>query len=144
MKFTAAILTLAGIAAALPAPEIDLGDGVKLVRRAPRSAASRAARKSNPRLPSSAFTVEGVPTNDTQVSYSSNWAGAVLIGSGYKSVTGTITVPTPKLPSGASSSQTYSASAWVGIDGDTCSTAILQSGVGKSARAHNFQKLRKP
>jgi hypothetical protein len=131
MKFTAAILTLAGIAAALPAAEIDLGDGVKLVRRAPRSAAARASRKSNPRLKADDFTTEGIPTNETQVSYSSNWAGAVLIGSGYKSVTGTITVPTPKLPSGASSSKTYSASAWVGLDGDTCQTAILQTGVGE-------------
>lgn len=63
------------------------------------------------------------------VEYSSNWAGAVLIGSGYKTVTGTFVVPTPKAPSGGSSSTTYSASAWVGIDGDTCETAILQTGV---------------
>ncbi|KAI1097238.1 peptidase A4 family-domain-containing protein [Jackrogersella minutella] len=68
--------------------------------------------------------------NGTQhVEYSSNWAGAVLIGSGYKSVTGSIVVPTPKAPSGGSSSTTYSASAWVGIDGDTCETAILQTGI---------------
>lgn len=41
--------------------------------------------------------------NDTaQVSYSSNWAGAVLIGTGYKSVTGTFVVPTPSTPSGGS------------------------------------------
>ncbi|KAI1089383.1 peptidase A4 family-domain-containing protein [Rostrohypoxylon terebratum] len=63
------------------------------------------------------------------VEYSSNWAGAVLIGSAYKTVTGTFVVPTPKVPSGGSSSTTYSASAWVGIDGDTCQTAILQTGV---------------
>ena len=36
-------------------------------------------------------------------------------------MTGTFTVPTPS-GSGA-------ASAWVGIDGDTCETAILQTGV---------------
>ena len=42
-------------------------------------------------------------------------------------MTGTFTVPTPKEPSG--SSGTHSASAWVGIDGDTCGTAILQTGV---------------
>jgi len=34
-------------------------------------------------------------TNKTDVSYSSNWAGAVLVGTGYTSVTGTFTVPTP-------------------------------------------------
>ena len=37
-------------------------------------------------------------------------------------MTGTFTVPTPSGPNGA-------ASAWVGIDGDTCTNAILQTGV---------------
>ncbi|KAG4438459.1 hypothetical protein IFR05_006069 [Cadophora sp. M221] len=60
-------------------------------------------------------------TNITEVSYSSNWAGAVLIGTGYTSVTGTFTVPSPTTAG--------SGSAWVGIDGDTCGTAILQTGV---------------
>ena len=45
----------------------------------------------------------------------------------YTSVTGTFTVPTPSEPSGGSGS--HAASAWVGIDGDTCDTAILQTGV---------------
>jgi len=58
----------------------------------------------------------------------------VLVGSGYKSVTGTFVVPTPKKPSGGSSSTTYSASAWVGIDGDTCQTAILQTGIDFNVR----------
>jgi len=60
-------------------------------------------------------------TNKTNVDYSSNWAGAVLIGTGYTSVTGTFTVPTPTTAG--------SGSAWVGIDGDTCGTAILQTGI---------------
>lgn len=42
-------------------------------------------------------------------------------------MTGTFVVPTPQTPSGGSG--TYSSSAWVGIDGDTCGTAILQTGV---------------
>jgi hypothetical protein len=135
MKLTAALLTLAGLAAAFPAPEsIDLGDGVKLVRRAPRSNVRRSLRKTHPNIPvpapasDDALSAESA-SNETQVSYSNNWAGAVLIGSGYKSVTGTFVVPTPKRPSGGSSSTTYSASAWVGIDGDTCQTSILQTGV---------------
>ena len=45
----------------------------------------------------------------------------------YKSVTATFTVPTPKEPSGQSGE--HSASAWVGIDGDSCENAILQTGV---------------
>jgi hypothetical protein len=59
--------------------------------------------------------------NISNVDYSSNWAGAVLVGTGYKSVTGSFVVPTP--------STTGSGSAWVGIDGDTCDTAILQTGI---------------
>ncbi|KZT08178.1 uncharacterized protein LAESUDRAFT_649938 [Laetiporus sulphureus 93-53] len=67
--------------------------------------------------------------NVSNVEYSSNWAGAVYAeSSGYfKAVTGTFTVPTPSAPNGGSG--TYAASAWVGIDGDTCENAILQTGV---------------
>jgi len=60
-------------------------------------------------------------TNNTFVSYSTNWAGAVLVGTGYTSVTAEFTVPTP--------STAGSGAAWVGIDGDTCGTAILQTGI---------------
>ena len=60
---------------------------------------------------------------------STNWAGAVLIGSGYTAVTGQFTVPTLRVPRGREKSGTYSASAWVGIDGDTWSDEILQTGV---------------
>jgi len=59
--------------------------------------------------------------NDTNVSYSSNWAGAVLVGTGYTSVTAEFKAPSPTTAG--------SGSAWVGIDGDTCSTAILQTGI---------------
>ncbi|TFY69761.1 hypothetical protein EVJ58_g250 [Rhodofomes roseus] len=52
-------------------------------------------------------------SNVSQVSYSSNW-GRRRVGK---------ELP----PSGGSGS--YSASAWVGIDGDTCGNAILQTGV---------------
>lgn len=37
-------------------------------------------------------------------------------------------MPTPKLPLGATNTFA-SASAWVGIDGETCQSAILQTGV---------------
>lgn len=60
-------------------------------------------------------------TNNSNVQYSGNWAGAVVETSGVKSVTGTFTVPTP--------SSAGSGSAWVGIDGDQCETAILQTGI---------------
>ena len=70
--------------------------------------------------------------NETQVSYSTNWAGAVLdappAGETFTGVSAQFVVPTPQLPSG-SGAGTYSASAWVGIDGDTYQDAILQTGV---------------
>lgn len=62
----------------------------------------------------------------SEVTYSSNWAGAVIVSSGITSVTGTFTIPTAKEPSGGSSRTEYGAAAWVGIDGDTC-------GSGKSS-----------
>ncbi|KAJ7041948.1 aspergillopepsin [Mycena alexandri] len=71
------------------------------------------------------------PENTSHVAFSSNWAGAAFESPAntYKSVTGTFVVPTPKVPSGKSTSGTYAASAWVGIDGDTCGSAILQTGI---------------
>jgi hypothetical protein len=46
-----------------------------------------------------------------------------------QSVTATFTVPVPSIPPGGDDSTTYWASAWVGIDGDTCGNAILQTGL---------------
>ncbi|EIM79371.1 uncharacterized protein STEHIDRAFT_21274, partial [Stereum hirsutum FP-91666 SS1] len=66
------------------------------------------------------------------VQQSSNWAGAALIADSdsatYTSVTGTFTVPSPSAPEDGGEGQ-YSAAAWVGIDGNTCTSAILQTGV---------------
>ncbi|KAF5365899.1 hypothetical protein D9757_011051 [Collybiopsis confluens] len=64
--------------------------------------------------------------------FSSNWAGAVLTsaprGQRYATAVGTFTIPDPK--SNPSQGQTSaSASAWVGIDGDTANAAILQAGI---------------
>ncbi|GJE96332.1 peptidase G1 domain-containing protein [Phanerochaete sordida] len=65
----------------------------------------------------------------TKTQFSDNWAGAVLSSAGgtWSSVFGVITVPTPKAPKGEKGS--FAASAWVGIDGDTCGSAILQTGI---------------
>ncbi|KIN05153.1 hypothetical protein OIDMADRAFT_157799 [Oidiodendron maius Zn] len=110
MKFAAVVSTLLLVGSAVAAP----GTAMRAERHRKRVASGR---KGNPirRVDSVAVT------NKTNVEYSSNWAGAILIGSGYTSVTGTFTVPTP--------SSTGSGSAWVGIDGDTCDTAILQTGI---------------
>ncbi|KZO96225.1 hypothetical protein CALVIDRAFT_598533 [Calocera viscosa TUFC12733] len=71
------------------------------------------------------------PTTEATTGYSSNWAGPVYNAAAgtFKEVTGTFTVPTPSAPSGGSSRTSYAASAWVGIDGDSCDTAILQTGL---------------
>ncbi|KAG0158340.1 hypothetical protein PDIDSM_5853 [Penicillium digitatum] len=80
--------------------------------------------------PHSPGTSEVFYLNQTaQETYSSNWAGAVLIGAGYTSVSGEMVVPIPRLPNDANPYTNYCASAWVGIDGDTCSRAILQTGI---------------
>ncbi|KAL1593095.1 hypothetical protein SLS59_009420 [Nothophoma quercina] len=73
--------------------------------------------------------IEGSDNNTAHVDYSSNWSGAVLEqpSSGYfKSATGRFTVPTPKH---VGSAGTESSSAWVGIDGDSCASGLLQAGI---------------
>ncbi|CAJ2506535.1 Uu.00g006650.m01.CDS01 [Anthostomella pinea] len=120
MKFTAvaSALLCANIAAAAP------GTAARREREVQRSI----NRRTNTLQPAVGALELPNGNGTAHVEYSSNWAGAVLIGTGYTSVTGTIVVPTPSKPSG-SSSGTYSGSAWVGIDGDTCGTAILQTGI---------------
>ncbi|KZP06760.1 aspergillopepsin [Athelia psychrophila] len=86
--------------------------------------AERAARRGQPNIPAAASLTPAV-SNSSNVGYSTNWAGAVwdsYPAGTFKSVTGTFKVPTPTGSSG-------SASAWVGIDGDTCGSAILQTGI---------------
>ncbi|KAI0014546.1 peptidase A4 family-domain-containing protein [Xylariomycetidae sp. FL0641] len=118
MKVTAAASALLFANAALAAP----GSAARRERAAKRATGSR---QSNVMQPAEGEVENMAINGTTHVEYSSNWAGAVLIGTGYNMVTGTFTVPTPK----SSGSGTASASAWVGIDGDTCGTAILQTGV---------------
>ncbi|KIH88803.1 aspergillopepsin [Sporothrix brasiliensis 5110] len=63
------------------------------------------------------------------MTYSANWAGAVLDGVDFQLVTGTFAVPTPRLPKDADANTEYAASAWVGIDGSSCQDTILQVGL---------------
>ncbi|KAI1809578.1 peptidase A4 family-domain-containing protein [Poronia punctata] len=94
-------------------------------------AARRVNRSSGLRLPAEDNGVTAkVNGTDKNVEYSSNWAGAVLSSSGFTQVVGTIIVPTP-----VNTGSDGSASAWVGIDGDTCGTAILQTGLDFSITA---------
>lgn len=95
MKYTAAILGLVGLAAALPQPPTQAAAPRQLTRRT----GGRPDHYSAP-----------VDRNTSYPQYSSNWAGSVQIGTGFTKVQGTITVPDV---SGASDS---AASAWVGIE----------------------------
>ncbi|KIL61663.1 hypothetical protein M378DRAFT_82209 [Amanita muscaria Koide BX008] len=110
MRFSTLLSTLLLASTAFAAPE-----GQVRRRRA-------AGRQSQPlkRLQTTGVSDASAASNTSHVQYSSNWAGAVW--DTYPAVTGTFTVPTPSAPNGY-------ASAWVGIDGDTCQTAILQTGV---------------
>ena len=73
---------------------------------------------------------QAAPDDLPGVTYSKNWAGAILTGIGYRSVTATIHVPSIRLPPGAQSDVLHAVSAWVGIDGEhACPNAILQVGV---------------
>ncbi len=117
MRFSSLACVALSIAAANAAPS-RLRD--RVARRAARS------RGSQPMI-----ALESVEqTNDKNTQYSQNWSGAVLESppSGiFTSAKGTFTVPTPQYVGNGGGSE--SSSAWVGIDGDTCSSAILQSGV---------------
>lgn len=94
----------------------------RLTQHRRNAAAKRAMdRKTLPKQ-----TADGI-ANSTHVEYSSNWAGAVIVSTDVTSVTALVTVPS--VSAGSSSSSYSCASAWVGIDGDTCQTAILQTGI---------------
>ncbi|KZW01201.1 hypothetical protein EXIGLDRAFT_738553 [Exidia glandulosa HHB12029] len=107
--------------------------GSGLAGRIARRAGGRSSLP-NQRIPSTELLAGNTTVHQE---FSSNWAGAVFDNKAagtFKSVTGTFVVPTPKIPSGGSTSTTYSASAWVGIDGDTCGSAILQTGLDFTIR----------
>ncbi|KAJ3916372.1 peptidase A4 family-domain-containing protein [Lentinula edodes] len=84
-------------------------------------------RRSNPSSHNEVLHAENSNATNTTTQFSGNWSGAVLVsppaGEIFTSAVGTFTVPS--LPSGGNGA----AAAWVGIDGDTFATAILQAGV---------------
>ncbi|EFW99951.1 proteinase aspergillopepsin [Grosmannia clavigera kw1407] len=99
--------------------------GASTTLAAPRPAANRIGKRSIQKksLPKMSAVGAHNTTADEEESY--NWSGAVLVGTGYTSVTGKIVVPT--ISSGSSNNDKVG-TAWVGIDGDTCSS-LWQTGV---------------
>ncbi|KAL2833177.1 peptidase A4 family-domain-containing protein [Aspergillus pseudoustus] len=75
------------------------------------------------------------PSAENERKYSANWAGAVLESpppnATYTYICATITVPTPSPTPADDGVDTMfqAASAWVGIDGATYTSAILQTGI---------------
>ncbi|KAI0057445.1 hypothetical protein BV25DRAFT_1902681 [Artomyces pyxidatus] len=123
MVFAAALLLPALLAtAAFAAPSSDVRMANRIARR--RAGGAHESRPVNKIVPVNA-------TASSSPEYSTNWAGVVYNepAGTFTAVTGSFVVPTPKVPSTKGSGGEYSASAWVGIDGDSCSNAILQTGV---------------
>lgn len=102
-------------------------------RRAGRAGtAGRPMSSSNTTNSKSKYMSTTDSTSD--VVYSTNWAGAVYSdppsGESFNAVSASFIVPTVSVPSDvASTDGEYGVAIWVGIDGYTYSTAILQTGV---------------
>lgn len=118
---------------ALIATAAEVALGARMTERRRERHAEKFAKRASDRHSNPRIAASDVQRNETtNAEYSTNWAGAIQISTGFTGVTGTIVVPTPS--EGASGGvkaalEGYCASAWVGIDGDTCDTAILQTGV---------------
>lgn len=115
MKFSTILGALILAEAALAAP----GKGQELRRRnreARRIARAAGTLKTGPMIQGD---LPAGLKGSSNVKYSNNWAGAVTNSKDITEVTGTATVPSVSSGSG---------SAWVGIDGDSCAAAILQTG----------------
>ncbi|KAI9045882.1 concanavalin A-like lectin/glucanase [Aspergillus affinis] len=125
MKLTSLLTTLTLAQGILGAPRSGLRE-----RIAARSAQRAQTRQSQPMLE---LAPDREHRTSANIAYSANWAGVVresspTQGSSYTSVSATFTVPEPA-PASNSPGGIQAASAWVGIDGDTYTTAILQAGV---------------
>ncbi|TVY89748.1 Scytalidopepsin B, partial [Lachnellula willkommii] len=111
MKFTTSILSaLLCIEAALA--------GVP----ASRSQARHLARRQSRGRRTAPFRGANVTANAPESTVQSNWGGAILESSGFTDVSATANAPK------GSGSSSAAGSAWVGIDGASCQTAILQTG----------------
>ncbi|EEA28697.1 hypothetical protein TMatcc_002948 [Talaromyces marneffei ATCC 18224] len=111
MKFatTASALLLAGSAVASPLSQ-------------------RVARRNRHGISRPNARVTGTRLDQKNNDQSTNWSGAVLVDSGFTKVSGSVVAPTASIPSGGDDTTQYCASVWVGIDGDTCQSALLQTG----------------
>jgi hypothetical protein len=87
----------------------------------------------------------GLPrlNRDHDVESSNIWSGGVVYNpSGDKiwDVNGNWNIPTPALPAGAKDGIWYTASSWIGIDGDGSSGDVLQAGCDADIMISNGQQ----
>ncbi|KAG6370721.1 peptidase A4 family-domain-containing protein [Boletus reticuloceps] len=103
-----------------------------MVLAIPSKLGARVARRRANRQSQIINRLEQVDSAISDEQYSDNWAGAVWAegDNTFTFVTGTFVVPTPSGNNGDS------ASAWVGIDGVTCTSAILRTGVDFTVSAN--------
>ncbi|GES65272.1 aspergillopepsin [Aspergillus terreus] len=151
MKYVAGLFaTSAAVTGALAAPRLGLADRVF-------ARSSEHTHQTNPLQNLGGDGGDSDARVASNVAYSNNWSGVVREqpppNGIYTAVSATFTVPKPTSVSG----DQEAGSAWVGIDGDTYSNAILQAGVDFYARdgqaynqpwfewypeaAHNFDNI---
>lgn len=129
MKFTVSTITTAILATgALAAPRSGLAE--RLEQRGVLSRQSFPPSKvGNSSEENGLLNLEG--SGNAKVQYSNNWAGVVRENpppsATYNAVSATFTVPDPTATDNSGDQQ--AASVWVGIDGDTYTKAILQTGI---------------
>jgi hypothetical protein len=129
MKFITASLATAVLAgAALAAPRPGLAE--RLEHRGVLQRSSQPPSKiDNSGEENRVLMKEG--SDGAKVQYSNNWAGVVResppASATYSAVSATFTVPDPTATDNSGDMQ--AASVWVGIDGDTYTKAILQTGI---------------
>lgn len=128
MKFTTAIFSAILASGVVAAPRSGLAE--RLQARGALSRGSLPAHKfDHSDNENSVLLKEGSSSADVQ--YSKNWAGVVRenppASGTYTAVSATFTVPDPTATDNSGDMQAVSA--WVGIDGDTYTQAILQTGV---------------
>lgn len=102
MKFTSALSIVLCAEAALAARHTEKRRQSREARKLSRRGVDGKTRNSQP--PIMQTDSSSVSTNNSNVDYSYNWAGAVLISTGLTEVTGTVVVPT-LTTSGSSSTE---------------------------------------
>ncbi|KAF1923549.1 acid protease [Didymella exigua CBS 183.55] len=128
MKFSVAFVSAALAGAVLARPS-SLAQRVQSRADGTRRHRTQPMVKVGSSVKENAKFVADTGNTTAHVDYSSNWSGAVLEqpSSGYfTSATGRFTVPTPQH---VGSDGTEYSTAWVGIDGDSCASGLLQAGV---------------